>query len=110
MVRARSHGSAMLECDVEAYPKPELHWETRDGRLDAKPEKYRVQEEEYRRDYKVRGKRLGAFMGLREKGPARANAWEGLSPRLPDGDENVNRCWNFGVLLLLRAVVGVVTR
>jgi hypothetical protein len=43
----------VLDCEVEAYPKPELHWENKDGRLDSKPEKYRFQEEEYRRDYKV---------------------------------------------------------
>ncbi|KAJ8682022.1 hypothetical protein QAD02_017814, partial [Eretmocerus hayati] len=57
IVRVRSHTAALLECDVEAYPRPELHWEDRNGKLDPRIDKYRFTEEENpRKDFKFRMK------------------------------------------------------
>uniref|UniRef100_A0ABD2X3A7 Olfactomedin-like protein 2A n=1 Tax=Trichogramma kaykai TaxID=54128 RepID=A0ABD2X3A7_9HYME len=54
VIKIRQNNIATLECEVEAYPKPDMHWESSYGRLDTKLEKYKITEEEYRRDYKFR--------------------------------------------------------
>ncbi|XP_058791313.1 uncharacterized protein LOC131664328 isoform X2 [Phymastichus coffea] len=49
VLRVRGGSSASLECEVDANPRPELYWETRDGtRLDAKPDKYKMHDEDYK--------------------------------------------------------------
>ncbi|XP_023246402.1 gliomedin [Copidosoma floridanum] len=55
VVRARHHGTALLECEVDAHPRPELHWENRDGRLENRLSKYHFHEEERGREkYRMR--------------------------------------------------------
>lgn len=48
----RSQSTAILECEVEAFPEPTVHWERVDGRRLKMSDKYRMEIYE-RRDYKV---------------------------------------------------------
>ncbi|XP_015188662.1 PREDICTED: uncharacterized protein LOC107072878 isoform X2 [Polistes dominula] len=43
MILVRGQSSAILECEVEAFPEPTVHWERGDGRRLKTPDKYRTE-------------------------------------------------------------------
>ncbi|XP_035720622.1 gliomedin-like isoform X1 [Vespa mandarinia] len=53
LVLVRSQSTAILECEVEAFPEPTVHWERVDGRRLKISDKYRMEIYE-RRDYKFK--------------------------------------------------------
>lgn len=52
VVLVRNQNPATLECEVEAFPEPVVHWERGDGRRLKISDKYRTEIYD-RRDYKV---------------------------------------------------------
>lgn len=52
-IRGQNHGSAVLECEVEAFPEPVTWWERGDGRLIQSSSEYRMDIYDKRDIYKV---------------------------------------------------------
>lgn len=53
VVIVRNQNPAMLECEVEAFPEPVVHWERGDGRRLKMSDKYRTEVYDRRDNYKV---------------------------------------------------------
>ncbi|XP_043280987.1 uncharacterized protein [Venturia canescens] len=53
-IRAQNHGSAVLECEVEAFPEPVTWWERGDGRLIQSSSEYRMDIFDKRDIYKLK--------------------------------------------------------
>lgn len=53
MVRVRSQSTAVLECEVEAFPEPTISWEREDGGRLKMSDKYRMEVYDKRDTYKV---------------------------------------------------------
>lgn len=53
MIRVRSQSTAVLECEVEAFPEPIVYWEREDGRRLKMSDKYRLEVHDRRDAYKV---------------------------------------------------------
>lgn len=53
IVGVRLGGTAVLECEIEAFPEPVTYWERGDGRLLEKSDKYRIDLIEKKDGYKV---------------------------------------------------------
>lgn len=53
MIHVRSQSTATLECEVEAFPEPIVHWERGDGRRLKMSDKYRLDVYDKKDIYKV---------------------------------------------------------
>lgn len=56
VVIVRNQNPAMLECEVEAFPEPVVHWERGDGRRLKMSDKYRTEVYDRRDNYKLKMK------------------------------------------------------
>lgn len=53
VVLVRNQNPATLECEVEGFPEPAVHWERSDGRRLKMSDKYRTEVYDRRDNYKV---------------------------------------------------------
>jgi len=53
VVLVRNQNPATLECEVEGFPEPVVHWERSDGRRLKMSDKYRTEVYDRRDNYKV---------------------------------------------------------
>lgn len=56
MIHARSGTTAILECEIEAYPEPHVHWERDGGRQLKMSEKYRIEVYDRKDMYKLKAR------------------------------------------------------
>lgn len=63
MIRVRSQSTAVLECEVEAFPEPIVYWEREDRRLKIS-DKYRSEVYDRRDAYKVRNSLCNMFVHI----------------------------------------------
>ncbi|CAL7948986.1 unnamed protein product [Xylocopa violacea] len=54
MIRVRSQSTAVLECEVEAFPEPTIYWEREDGRRLKMSDKYRIEVYDKKDMYKLK--------------------------------------------------------
>ncbi|XP_076234512.1 uncharacterized protein LOC143179263 isoform X2 [Calliopsis andreniformis] len=54
MIHVRSQSTAILECEVEAFPEPIVHWERGDGRRLKMSDKYRLEVYDKKDMYKLK--------------------------------------------------------